>query len=301
MELRQVRYFAAVARHRHFTRAAAELGLAQPALSQQVRALERELGVVLIDRGGRRVRLTDAGEAFHVWAERILADVAAAEAELAAFAGLGRGRVVLGTTPVQTLGRVDLPGLLAAFHHRYPGVEIALREATTPILIDELEAGRLDLALGALMADVVPPGIVAQPLFAEELVAIVAPDHPLARRGNVRIAELAQERFALAAPGSPIRQAIAAAMTSPIAVTFETAEPSLARAIVARGLAVSAIPRSLAEETGPAVALLRLADVPARRTVALLYSTNRPRSAAAERFLSIAREHLAGSSHAKTG
>ena len=78
MELRQVRYFAAVARHRHFTRAAAELGLAQPALSQQVRALERELGVVLIDRGGRRVRLTDAGEAFHVWAERILADVAAA-------------------------------------------------------------------------------------------------------------------------------------------------------------------------------------------------------------------------------
>jgi DNA-binding transcriptional LysR family regulator len=298
MELRQVRYFAAVARHRHFTRAAGELGLAQPALSQQVRALERELGVVLIDRGGRRVRLTDAGEAFHVWAERILADVAAAEAELAAFAGLGRGRVVLGTTPVQTLGRVDLPGLLA---DRYPGVEIALREATTPILIDELEAGRLDLALGALMADVVPPGIVAQPLFAEELVAIVAPDHPLARRGNVRIAELAQERFALAAPGSPIRQAIAAAMTSPIAVTFETAEPSLARAIVARGLAVSAIPRSLAEETGPAVALLRLADVPARRTVALLYSTNRPRSAAAERFLSIAREHLAGSSHANTG
>ena len=80
----------------------------------------------------------------------------------------------------------------------------SLREATTPILIDELEAGRLDLALGALMADVVPPGIVAQPLFAEELVAIVAPDHPLARRGNVRIAELAQERFALAAPGSPI-------------------------------------------------------------------------------------------------
>lgn len=301
MELRQVRYFAAVARHRHFTRAAAELGLAQPALSQQVRALERELGVVLIDRGGRRVRLTDAGEAFHVWAERILADVAAAEAELAVFAGLGRGRVVLGTTPVQTLGRVDLPGLLAAFHHRYPGVEIALREATTPILIDELEAGRLDLALGALMADVVPPGIVAQPLFAEELVAIVAPDHPLARRGNVRIAELAQERFALAAPGSPIRQAIAAAMTSPIAVTFETTEPSLARAIVARGLAVSAIPRSLAEETGPAVALLRLADVPARRTVALLYSTNRPRSAAAERFLSIAREHFAGSSHANTG
>lgn len=301
MELRQVRYFAAVARHRHFTRAAAELGLAQPALSQQVRALERELGVVLIDRGGRRVRLTDAGEAFHVWAERILADVAAAEAELAVFAGLGRGRVVLGTTPVQTLGRVDLPGLLAAFHHRYPGVEIALREATTPILIDDLEAGRLDLALGALMADVVPPGIVVQPLFAEELVAIVAPDHPLARRGNVRIAELAQERFALAAPGSPIRQAIAAAMTSPIAVTFETTEPSLARAIVARGLAVSAIPRSLAEETGPAVALLRLADVPARRTVALLYSTNRPRSAAAERFLSIAREHFAGSSHANTG
>ncbi len=208
MELRQVRYFAAVARHRHFTRAAGELGLAQPALSQQVRALERELGVVLIDRGGRRVQLTDAGEAFLVWAERILADVAAAEAEMAEFAGLGRGRVIVGSTPVQTLGRVDLPGLLAAFHARYPGVEVALREETTPILIGELEVGRIDVALGALMGDTVPKGIVAEPLFAEDLVAMVEPSHPLANRPIVRLEELAEERFVLATPGSPIRRAV---------------------------------------------------------------------------------------------
>ena len=296
MELRQVRYFAAVARHRHFTRAAAELGLAQPALSQQVRALERELGVVLIDRGGRRVQLTDAGEAFLVWAERILADVAAAEAEMAEFAGLGRGRVIVGSTPVQTLGRVDLPGLLAAFHARYPGVEVALREETTPILIGELEVGRIDVALGALMGDMVPKGIVAEPLFAEDLVAMVAPNHPLANRPIVRLEELAEERFVLATPGSPIRRAVtdaAAAAGASIRVAFETSEQLLVRAIVARGLAVAVVPRSLAEEPGEAVAALRLEGLP-RRTVALLWAANRPRGAAPQRFLTIARDHLTG-------
>jgi LysR family transcriptional activator of glutamate synthase operon len=294
MELRQLRYFAAVARHRHFTRAAEELGLAQPALSQQVRALERELGVLLIDRSGRRVRLTDAGERLLVWAERILADAAGAEAEMAEFAGLSTGRVTIGSTPVQTLGRVDLPGLLAAFHAQYPGIEIALREETTPTLIAELEVGRIDLALGALMGDTVPRGIIAEPLFAENLIAIVAPHHRLAHRSLVRPEALAQERFVLAQPGSPIRQMVedaAAAAGASIRVAFETSEQTLVRAIVSRGLAVAVVPRSLAEEPGEAVAMLSLEGLP-QRQVALLWAADRPRTAAANRFLTVAREHF---------
>ena len=85
MELRQIRYFAAVARRRHFTAAAEAIGVAQPALSQQIRLLERELGVALFDRSGRRVRLTAAGEAFLIRAERIEAEVASAKEELTAF------------------------------------------------------------------------------------------------------------------------------------------------------------------------------------------------------------------------
>lgn len=287
MELRQIRYFAAVARHRHFTRAAEELSLAQPALSQQVRALERELGVLLIDRSGRRVRLTDAGETFLAWAERILADVVAAEAEMAEFAGVRKGRVVIGTTPVPTLGRVDLPGILAGFHARYPGIEIALREATTPSLVADLALGRLDLAFGALLGEPLPDGIVAEPLFAEELVAVVAPDHRLAGQESVRLAELAPEPFALAPPGSPIRRAVeeaAAARGLRIQIAFETSEQSLVRALVSRRLAVSAVPRSLAEEPGAPVAVLSLADLALERTIALLWAAKRPRTAAAARF-----------------
>src|SRR5437899_1526937 len=102
MELRQLAYFAAVARHRHFTRAAAELHVAQPALSQQIKRLEAEVGMVLLDRTSRRVALTEAGEALLERAHRALAEVEAAREELAALRGLEQGRVTMGA--MQSLG-----------------------------------------------------------------------------------------------------------------------------------------------------------------------------------------------------
>ncbi len=291
MELRQVRYVAAVARHLHFTRAAGELGLAQPALSQQVRALERELGVELFDRTGRRVRLTEAGAAFVVWAERILADVAAAEAEMAEFAGLRRGRVVVGATPVHAVGRVDLPGLLADFHVRHPGIEVALREATTDDLVGDLLLGRIDVAVGALIGGAVPAGISAHPLYAEDLVVMTAPGHPLAARSRVSVADLAAEALVLSTPGSPIRRAVMAAADAAgvsVRVAFEASEPALVRSLAARGLAVAVAPRSLADEPGDPVAILPLDGLPGR-TVALLWAAERPRPAASRAFLAFAR------------
>lgn len=294
MELRQVRYFAAVARHRHFTRAAEDLGLAQPALSQQVRNLERELGVELLDRSGRRVRLTDAGAAFLVWAERILADVAAAESEMAEFAGLRRGRVVVGATPVHAVGRVDLPGLLAAFHARHPGIEVALREATTDDLVGDLALGRIDVAIGALIGGAIPDGIAAHPLYAEDLVVMAAPKHPLAGRTSASVADLAADLLVLSTPGSPTRRAVseaAGAAGVPLRIAFEASEPALVRSIAARGLALAVVPRSLAEEPGEPVAILPLDGLPGR-TVALLWAADRPRPAASRAFLAFARDRV---------
>lgn len=295
MELRQVRYFAAVARRRHFTRAAEDLGIAQPALSQQVRNLERELGVELFDRSGRRVRLTDAGAAFLAWAERILADVAAAEAEMAEFAGLRRGRVVVGATPVHAVGRVDLPALLAAFHARHPGIEVALREATTDDLVGDLMLGRIDVAVGALIGGAIPDGIAAAPLYAEDLVVMTAPSHALAGRDAATIVEIAGDSLVLSTPGSPIRRAVAAAAAAAgvsLRIAFEASEPALVRSIAARGLALAVVPRSLAEEPGEPVAVLRLDGLPGR-TVALLWADGRPRPAASRAFLAFARAHFA--------
>src|SRR4051812_13504293 len=126
MDLRRLRYFAALAEHGHFTRAAESLHVAQPALSQQIRRLEEELGLPLVHRTTRRVALTEAGELLAARARRILAEVDAASAEMADLAGVRAGRVVVGA--MQSLGAFDLSALLAAFHERHPGVELTVRE-----------------------------------------------------------------------------------------------------------------------------------------------------------------------------
>lgn len=296
MEMRQVRYFAAVARHRHVTRAAAELGLAQPALSQQVRRLERELGVALLDRSRRRIGLTEAGVAFAVWAEQILADVAGAEAEMAEFSGLRRGRVVVGTIPMQNLGRVDLPALLATFGGRHPGIEIVLRESTTNHIVAALLAAQVDIGLGAVMdVDGPPVGIVTEPIFTEDLVVMVNPGHPLAGRRRLQVEELVGESLILTPPGAPTRRAVDRAATAvgrQPSVRFETNDMTLLRTLAARGLGVAVSPRSIAESPGEPVTVVELDGLLGRRTVGLLWSEGRHQSPAVRSFLRLARQRL---------
>src|SRR5688500_15653271 len=122
MDLRQLRYLVALADERHFTRAAAREHVAQPALSQQIRKLEDELGIPLVHRTTRQVALTEAGELVTGRARRVLAEIEAARAELQELWGLLTGRVTIGA--MQTLGAFDLPLLLATFHERHPGVEL---------------------------------------------------------------------------------------------------------------------------------------------------------------------------------
>src|SRR5688572_23970928 len=126
MELRQLRYLVTLADERHFTRAAALLHIAQPALSQQIRRLEDELGIALVDRTTRHVALTAAGERLVARARRVLAEVEAATAELSELSGIRTGRVVIGA--MRSTGPFDLSALLAAFHARHPGVELLVHE-----------------------------------------------------------------------------------------------------------------------------------------------------------------------------
>src|SRR5690348_1929186 len=118
VELRQIAYVLAVARHRHVTRAAEELRVAQSALSRQIQQLEREIGVPLFDRSRRRLHLTAAGVAFVARADRLLADLDGLREEMQEFAGLRRGRVAIGALP--SVAEALLPSLVAAFHGHYP-------------------------------------------------------------------------------------------------------------------------------------------------------------------------------------
>ena len=145
MELHHLRYFEAVARHGHVTRAAQELHIAQPSLSKQIQALEAELGVVLFDRVGRRVELTEAGRLLLPYARRVLRDVADARTALQQWGSLEHGQVAIGAPP--TVGAHVLPGALAAFHQLYPAIELRLHEMGAARLATLLEEGTIDLAV----------------------------------------------------------------------------------------------------------------------------------------------------------
>src|ERR1700676_2669495 len=202
MELRQLRYAVAVAAYRHFTRAAAAVPVAQPALSHQIRLLEQELGVELFVRSRSGVRLTEAGEIFLLRARRALAEVDAAREEVAAFRGLASGRLVIGA--MQALGGLDLPRLLAAFHAAHPGIDVSLREDSTRDMFTMAVRGEIDLAIAALDVEQ-PAGLEFPPLAGEPVLAAVPAAHHLASLRAVAIRQLSHETFVFFKEGTGLR------------------------------------------------------------------------------------------------
>src|SRR5436305_3478038 len=144
MEIRQLRYFEAVVRHRHFTRAADELHIAQSALSHQVRRLEQELGVELLSRTTRSVQPTEAGELVAGRARTVLAETEALRGDVDELRGLVRGHVTVGAMLFG--GELDIPAILSSFADTFPDVEIGLREGTAQRMVEMLTDGSLDVA-----------------------------------------------------------------------------------------------------------------------------------------------------------
>jgi DNA-binding transcriptional LysR family regulator len=287
---RQLEYFRAVASELHFTRAAESLHIAQPALSQQIRKLERQLGLVLFERNNHRVEITPAGETLFDHAERILSDLAAVEEEMLAWSDGTRGRIRLGTARGVV---AQLAHLLAAFSAAYPGVEVELREETTDEMLADLYAGRLDAATVAALPQLENGRLESHPLGDEPLVLVSAPDGSFARRRRVAIATLDGVDLVLYGPGSAIRETILAAFADAGAapsVRFETREYSTARALASAGLASAILPRSVAEEPGRPVRVTRLDPQPMWRP-ALAWSAQRRPAPALAAFTDFAVAH----------
>jgi len=294
MELRQLRYFAAVARHRHFTRASEELNIAQPALSQQLRRLEAELGFELLARTSRRVEITQAGEIVLARAQRVLAEVDAIPYELSELRGLARGRVRVGG--MAPFGPLDLPALFEDFTNAYPGIDIHLREGFASEMVDFLERAEIELAFAALDPHEVGPDTECVPLFREELVLIVAPQHRLAQRGTVPLKELQDEPLISPHRGPALRRTIDRALEQARVrprIAFESNDLNIHRQLASRGLGVSILPRSYLDRPGEDVAILSIGPEPLTRPLSLLWRATRSRSPAAEAFLTFTRERVA--------
>lgn len=248
MELRQLTYFEAVVRCGGFTRAAGDLRVAQTAISAQVRRLESELGVTLLTRTTRRVRLTEAGELFLDRARRVLAELAAARDEAAQVADVVRGSVAVGTTGV--LGGLDLPAVLAGFAARHPGVSLSLRTGLVDALAGDLAAGELDLVLGPVHPDP-PSGVLVTPLSDDRLVLVTPPG-----RAGGDLTTFAGEPFVCLPVGSGLRElldGLAARLGVDLPVRFEASAPDGVRDLVAAGLGVALMAASVVERPGPAV------------------------------------------------
>jgi LysR family transcriptional regulator, transcription activator of glutamate synthase operon len=294
MELRQLRYLVALAEELNFTRAAAAEHIAQPALSQQIRRLEEEVGLALVERTTRHVALTEAGSLLVVRARRILAELEAAQTEIEALHGMYTGHVTIGA--MHTMGPVDVSLALAIFHRRHPNVGLTVREHASEEMAELLRIDELDLAFLSVTERVEAHGLGLQQLVSEELVVLLATDHPLSRRRRVRMAELAGEQFVSFRPGSRLRELLFGAGREAgfePHVTLESNEPQRIRRLVSRGLGVAILPRSDAEVPGADVAVVTLTDPPLRRDVTLAWREGRRHSPAAAEFLDLARQTFA--------
>ena len=262
MELRQLEYFAAVARHKHFTRAAEALYVTQPALSQQVRRLEAELGLPLLRRTSKGVELTPAGEDLLAHVEKVLAEVAAARADMARHTGLSTG-VVRVAAAAADLPR--LPEALADFHGDHPGIQIGLRQGSATEIAALVTAGAVDVAVLALTEE--PAGVEVHPLTDEPLRVAVSLDDELAG-ARVSLDALRGRPFILAEPGSALRETVMAAAQaagfSPLPL-FEVGDPGTVRYLVRAGLGISLVPASWLERPGAIVGAADLKDPPRHR------------------------------------
>lgn len=285
MELRHLRYLVTVVDERNFTRAAQRLHVAQPGVSAQIRQLERELGEPLLDRTGRNIRPTTAGEAFLPYARAALAAAAAGAEGVAALSGLVRGRLRVGTVGTISSTALDLPALLAGFHAEHPGVDISLHEDATVALLAGIAQGRLDAALVGL-GGAHDGEIVTVELVRERLVAVM-PTHQT-RPGRLRVADLADRPLILPREGTGLRDRLDAAFAGAgirPRIVFESGDPSLLVRLTTVGLGVAVVPASVAaRHHDPAVAPIALTPRIDGR-IGLAWHRVRPPSPAARAFI----------------
>jgi DNA-binding transcriptional LysR family regulator len=235
----QLRYFVAAARSEHMGRAAEQLDLSQPALSRSIQKLEEEMGLPLFDRVGRGVRLNEAGKILLRRVDRACAELDDARRELRDFGGTKT--VSLGY--LSTFGVRLIPEAVKGFSALEPELQFKLFEAPTPVLAKQLLAGEVDLCVSTHPMD---PGLEWQPLFEEELFALVPMDHRFATRKSIELIELADEPFVALRAGHGLRivadELCQQAGFKP-RIKFEGYEVSSLRGLVAAGFGVTLAPK----------------------------------------------------------
>lgn len=287
MELRQLTYFLALCDTLHFTRAAERLGISQPTLSQQVRALEESIGLPLFDRLGKRIALTEAGAIVRRHAHDVFKSLEAVHRELDDLRAFKAGTLVMAVLPSELEYR--LAPFFAEFYRDNPG--ILLRLLSTVEVVKKVLDNEVDLGLTQL--PVHDDRLVSVPLYREEYVVVVAPGHPLASREAVALSELVGVPMVMYPPGFPAREVVDRRFRA-LGLTLDTvvetsSNPSLIE-FVAAGVGAAILPHIILNAVHhPELKLIPLSDGPPMREIGLVYQGHKYLGKAAQQFMRAAR------------
>ena len=289
MELRHLRTLAAVARHRSFTQAAGELYLTQSAVSQHVRRLEDELGIEVFRRSSRSVDLTAEGRLVLAYAQRVLREVEGLQLELEEMTGLLRGELRIGG--MYPTGVYDLAEVLADFRGEHPGVSIHMLEGTQDELLALLRADELDCVFTAVDPDRIGEDFTATLIWQDEFVVAMPVGHELASGDHVTLDQLASEDLITYRENSALRGRLERKLSERSLEprnAFVCTEMGAVRALASKGMGVAVMPRSVAEESGPAIEWRPFGPEPLTWPVALVWRATRTQPPAAKAFLAMA-------------
>lgn len=297
LDIRRLEVLLKVVEHGSVTAAAEAMTYTPSAVSQQLRRLELEVGMPLLQRHARGMVPTEAGHVLAVHARKVFRQMAAAESDLRDIAGLRRGSLELGTFP--TVGSSFLPLAVKRFRQLYPSIQLNIRSARETELIEMLEEGTVGLSMlwdyewGRIEAD----QLSLTTLFTDPTVLVVAADHPLARWHQVAMEVLATEPWIIRSDDHPVvevlrRSALAAGFEPRIA--FQANDYQEAQAMASVGLGVALAPRTAVVNKHPNVRIVSLGDTAPHRRVLVAHRLDRVRAATEMAFQQVLSEIAAG-------
>jgi len=292
VNLNQLRVFCEVVERRGFTRAAEALYLTQPAVSRQVRDLERHFGVELFEQIGKKIFPTEAGNTLYNYAKQLFQTLNDLESEIDQLKGLKKGHLRIAASP--TAGTYLLPPLLGHFKRKYPGVEITLEIHNSQQVLQKLrEYQQIDLGVTERLAE--EEALYSEPFDTDELVVIVSTDHPMADRDVLQPTDLQGERFILREPGSGTRALVdeeLARLNLRVRPVMELGSTAAVKQAVAAGLGISIVSsRSIKLEINAGLLrMLRCPGMRLTREISFVHHKDRRLSRAASAFLQILRK-----------
>ena len=294
LDVKQLKVLREVAAQGSFSAAAEALSYSQPAVSQQIAALEKSAGATLVDRTSRGVSLTDAGRALVEHAEVVIARLSAAQAELEAIAGVRGGRLRLAAFP--TAGASLLPPAIALFNARHPEVELSFVEEDPEEAVGMLRAAELELAIVFEYRDLSQPefdrlydGVELHRLVRDPMYLALPRDHPGARRSRVRLEDFAEDTWINDSRGTCGHMHVAACMSAGFEpkIGFESDDYNVVQGLIAAGVGISLLPGLALTNVREDIAIRSLGHKAPARRVAAATLAGRYRSPATEAMLEI--------------